>query len=196
MAEGTEDEGTKKFPIVKVALFGVLTLVLLAAAVGATLYFTGFFSAPALPSAEAQLQAAAAGSAEPKPGESKGPERKSEAKMVARTSPELTRFQNSYLELERELLANLTNSRKVMQVQVALMTRYDERVFKNVKKHEFALRSVALDVMRKTTEQDLALPDFRKSLAENIRQELNAVLEKFEDFGGIEEVYFTTFVIQ
>jgi flagellar FliL protein len=116
--------------------------------------------------------------------------------MVTKQSPELTRFQQTYLELERDLLANLTNSRKVMQVQVALMTRYDDRVFKNVKKHEFALRSAALDVMRKTTEQEIAQPDFRKNLAESIRQEMNAVLEKFEDFGGIEEVYFTNFVIQ
>jgi flagellar FliL protein len=81
-------------------------------------------------------------------------------------------------------------------VQVAIMTHYDERVFKNVKKHEFALRSAALDVMRQTTEAELAQADFRKNLAEKIRLEMNAVLEKFEDFGGIEAVYFTNFVVQ
>jgi flagellar FliL protein len=42
------------------------------------------------------------------------------------------------------------------------MTHYDERVFKNVKKHEFALRSSALDVMRMTTDSDLSQADFRK----------------------------------
>jgi flagellar FliL protein len=94
------------------------------------------------------------------------------------------------------MLANLTNSRKVIQVQLAIMTHYDERVFKNVKKHEFALRSAALDVMRQTTEAELGESDFRKKLAEKIRSEMNAVLEKFEDFGGIEEVYFTSFVVQ
>ena len=76
------------------------------------------------------------------------------------------------------------------------MTRYDDRVFKNVKKHEFALRSVALDVMRKTTDADLTQPEFRKNLADSIKQEMNAALQKFEDFGGIEELYFTTFVVQ
>jgi flagellar FliL protein len=50
--------------------------------------------------------------------------------------------------------------------------------------------------MRQTTEAELGQPDFRKNLAEKIRLELNAVLEKFEDFGGIEEVYFTSFVVQ
>jgi flagellar FliL protein len=76
------------------------------------------------------------------------------------------------------------------------MTHYDERVFKNAKKHEFALRSVALDVMRQMTEADLAKPEFRKDLAAKIREEMNGVLQKYEDFGGIEEVYFTSFVVQ
>jgi flagellar FliL protein len=69
-------------------------------------------------------------------------------------------------------------------------------VFKNVDKHEFAIRSVVLDLMRQLTEADLTKPDFRRDLAASIRTEVNAVLEKYEDFGGIEEVYFTTFVVQ
>jgi len=58
------------------------------------------------------------------------------------------------------------------------------------------LRSAALDVMRQVTEADLASKDFRKDLAEKIRTEINAVLEKYEDFGGIEAVFFTSFVVQ
>lgn len=119
-----------------------------------------------------------------------------EPALVKKQSPEFTRFEYTYHEIQRPLLANLTNSRKVMQVQIAIMTRYDDRVIVNVKKHEFALRSVALDVMRKITEDELSSPNFRKELAEKIRKEANATLEKFEDFGGIEEVYFTSFVVQ
>jgi flagellar FliL protein len=185
MAEAPEEEVKKKSPLLKIILVVVLIILLLAGAVVGTLLFTGFFDKKDPESAEAKLEATA-----------NDPAKGAEPKMVTKQSPELTRFQQTYLELERDLLANLTNSRKVMQVQVALMTRYDDRVFKNVKKHEFALRSAALDVMRKTTEQEIAQPDFRKNLAESIRQEMNAVLEKFEDFGGIEEVYFTNFVIQ
>jgi len=79
---------------------------------------------------------------------------------------------------------------------VALMTYYDDRVFKNVKKHEFALRAASLDVLRQVTEDMLTKPDFRKDVASKIRDEMNAVLMKYEDFGGIEEVYFTSFLIQ
>ncbi len=119
-----------------------------------------------------------------------------EPALVKKQSPELTRFEYTYHEIQRPLLANLNNSKKVMQVQIAIMTRYDDRVIANVKKHEFALRSVALDIMRKTTEDELAMPNFRKDLAAKIRAETNATLEKFEDFGGIEEIYFTSFVVQ
>lgn len=191
MADGdTEVEGKKKSPLLKIILLVVVLLVVLAGAVGATLYFTGFFDKKDEAAAEQALkdaEKAAAGAKDPA---------KEAPKPVAKPTPEIQRFQFSYLELERELLANLTNSRKVMQVQMAFMTRYDERVFKNVKKHEFALRSVALDVMRQTTDADLDKPDFRKNLAEKLRTELNAKLESLEDFGGIEEVYFTSFVIQ
>ena len=90
----------------------------------------------------------------------------------------------------------MTGSRKVMSVQIAVMTRYDERVIENVKKHEFALRSVVMDVMRQTSEADLTKPDFRKDLAIRIRDAINTLIEKYEDFGGIEDIYFTSFIVQ
>lgn len=190
--EEKQEERGRARPVVKILLLLLGMAVLLLVAVAATLFLTGYFDKKDEKSVEAQLEQAgrdagavmASGTAA------------SEPKRVTKTSPELTRFEYRYLEFERDLLANLTNSRKVMQVQIAVMTRYDDRVIKNLKKHEFALRSAALDVMRQTTEADLEKPDFRKLLAEKLRTELNAVLEKLEDFGGIEEVHFTSFVVQ
>jgi flagellar FliL protein len=100
------------------------------------------------------------------------------------------------MQIEREFLVNLSGSKKVMSVQLAVMTHYDERVFENVKKHEFALRSVIMDVMRQTPEADLTKPEFRKELAAKIRDSMNTLLEKYEDFGGIEDIYFTNFIVQ
>lgn len=196
--EDTEVEGKKKLPIVKIIVIVLLVLILLIGTVVGTLFFSGAFDAKDEKTAEEQLtsleeqtaadKAATDPNAPPAPG--------SEAARVRKDSPELTRFVQTYKELEREFLANLTNSRKVIQVQIAVMTTYDDRVFENVEKHDFALRSATLDVLRQVTDQELETPTFRKDLAEKIRIEMNAVLEKFEDFGGIEEVYFTTFVVQ
>jgi flagellar FliL protein len=50
--------------------------------------------------------------------------------------------------------------------------------------------------MRQTKAEDIDQPDFRKRLAEKIRDEMNATLQKFEDFGGVEEIHFTNFIVQ
>lgn len=196
--EDKQEEGKRKLPLVKILLLVVLVLLVLVGAIGATLFLTGYFDKKDEQSAEAKLeqagqQAKQGGAAGDGAGGAAGA---GQPQRVTKNSPEVTRFEYRYHEYDRELLANLTASRKVMQVQVAFMTRYDDRVINNLKKHEFALRSVALDVMRQTTEADLEKPDFRKLLSEKLRTDLNAVLEKFEDFGGIEEVYFTSFVVQ
>jgi flagellar FliL protein len=109
-----------------------------------------------------------------------------------------TRFEKSYMDLDdkKPLVANVANSRKVMQVSLSLMTQYDDRVFQSVEKHRAALRSTALNVLRLVTEADLVKPEFRTELAQRLRDRINAELERLENFGGIEEVFFTEFVYQ
>jgi len=125
-------------------------------------------------------------------------DKKGDAKPGKKTkdSPELTRFEYTYMQIEREFLVNVSGSKKVMSVQIAVMTHYDDRVFENVKKHDFAIRSAVMDVMRLTTDADLVKPEFRKELAAKIRDAINTLLEKYEDFGGIEEIHFTNFIVQ
>ena len=191
--EEVEVEGKKKSPLVKIIIFAVVGLVVVIGTVIGTMFLTGFFDRKDIHEMEQRLAELEAKANE---GKEDGKDGKEGPQKVAKESPELTRFENSYMELEKPLVSNLTGTRKVIQVNLSIMTHYDERVFKNVKKHEAALRSAALDVMRQSTDADLSGPDFRKNLAAKIRDELNAVLTKYEDFGGIEEVFFTSFVVQ
>ena len=115
---------------------------------------------------------------------------------LKKKSPDSLQFEYSYPQLDKDFLVNLMSSKKVMSVQIAIMTRYDDRVFENVKKHELILRGVMLDIMRMTTDTDLTKPDFRKELAAKLRDAMNTQLEKYENFGGIEELIFTGFVVQ
>ncbi|WP_416545021.1 flagellar basal body-associated protein FliL [Limnohabitans sp. DCL3] len=189
--EEIEVEGKKKSPLIKIIVIALVALLVLTGTVVGTLFVTGFFDKKDTLAAEQALKALEEGAADPKAGASDNTPQKK-----AKESPELERFEKSYMELEKPLISNLTGTRKVIQLTAAIMTHYDDRVFKNAKKHEYALRSVALDVMRQMTEADLAKPEFRKELAAQIREEMNALLQKYEDFGGIEEVYFTSFVVQ
>ncbi len=186
-AEEGEEQPKKKKPILKIILFVVGAIVLMVAVAFGTLFFSGYFEKKAELAAMDKLEELEAAASKAKV---EAPSK------IKKEAPEATRFEKNYLQLDKELMTNITGSKKVMVVQVALMTHYDTRVFDNVKKHEFALRSAMLDVMRQTTEADVAKPDFRKELAAKLKTEVNDLLEKFEDFGGIEDVFFTSFVMQ
>ncbi|MEI6718261.1 MAG: flagellar basal body-associated FliL family protein [Betaproteobacteria bacterium] len=186
--EVVEGEPKKKKPILLIALIAVSTILLLVVVVFTTLYFSGYFEHKSEAAAhekvdeldkEAEAAKATAG----------GPDK------VTKDSVN-TRFENTYLQIDKEFMTNLTASKKVMVVQIAVMTHYDNRVFDNVKKHEFAIRSGILDVMRQTTEAEASRPDFRSELAAKIKVVMNDILKKYEDFGGIEDVFFTSFVMQ
>ena len=186
-------EGGKKSPILAYILIGVGVIVALAITVLATMYFVGYFDPDSAERIEATVQQLEmdAEQARARAEElAKGPSKET------LDSPELTRFENTYMEIERPLVANIVNSRKVMQIKVAIMTHYDDRVVANMEKHDFAIRSEMLDVMRKIDETRISEPNFRSDLAEQLKIAVNSVLERYEDFGGVEEVMFTEFVVQ
>ena len=211
-----EVEVKPKKPIVKIILAVLALVLLVSGTMVGTLFITGFFNKP-VPSADAMIAEGGDGHGEKPAGDGHG-EKKAEGGHGApadahgggkedgknpngppklnKKSPDSPRFDYTYHQLDREFLVNLAGSRKVMSVQIAIMTRYDERVIENLKKHEFALRSAVMDVMRQTLETDLPKPDFRKDLGVKIRDAMNTLLEKYEDFGGVEEVMFTSFIVQ
>ena len=208
--ETTEEQPKKKSPILLIVLIVVGALITLVATVLITLFAVGFFSeGPENAAQEVIEQAEAEAAAVSEPGETveildeqglptgefekKAP---TPPEKVVKDASQQTRFEHRYYELAKPFVSNVANSRKVMSATVAIMTQYDEQVIVNVEKHEFALRSASLDVMRQHTEDDLKKPEFRVELAEKIRITMNALLERYEDFGGIDEVYFTEFVVQ
>ena len=186
-------EGGKKSSILSYILIGVGVIVALAITILATMYFVGYFDPDTAERIEETVQQLEIDAEEARARAeelAKGPSKET------LDSPELTRFENTYMEIERPLVANIVNSRKVMQVKVAIMTHYDDRVVANMEKHEFAIRSEMLDVMRKIDETRISEPNFRSDLAEQLKLAVNSVLERYEDFGGVEEVMFTEFVVQ
>lgn len=186
--EVVEGEPKKKKPILLIALIAVSTILLLVVVVFTTLYFSGYFEHKSEAAAHEKVDELdkEAEAAKATPG---GPDK-------VKKESENTRFENTYLQIDKEFMTNLTGSKKVMVVQIAVMTHYDNRVFDNVKKHEFAIRSAILDQMRQTTEAEASRPDFRTELAAKIKVVMNDMLMKYEDFGGIEDVFFTSFVMQ
>ncbi len=223
-APGEEAPAKSKKPIILILVGVIALVVIVAGTMVGTLFITGFFNKPP-PSADQLLaedghgadaqgakpaDAPAAKPADGKDAKAAKPADGKDAKgakpadgkdvsgppKLNKKSPDSPRFEYTYHQLKKDFLSNLMSSKKVMSIQISIMTRYDDRVFENVDKHEAALRSVVLDVLRQTTDADLLKPEFRKELAVKIRDSMNSFLEKLEDFGGIEEVFFTSFVVQ
>ena len=194
--EQAEIEEKGKSSVVKIVMIVLGILLLIVLSVVGTLFATGFFDKTEKESVEeqiAELEAEAEAEAEGLEGEG---EAGGEPAPVPLETPELQKFKKSYKEIKKSFVSNIKNSRKVMQVQVGIMTHYDEKVITNVETHEMALRHRILAAMSQVTEEDAADPDFRRNLAEIIKIEMNSLLEEYEDFGGIEEVFFTDFVMQ
>ena len=223
-APGEEAPAKSKKPIILILVGVIALVVIVAGTMVGTLFITGFFNKPP-PSADQLLaedghgadahgakpadahgakpadahgaKPADAHGAKPADGkDAKGGKEVSGPPKLNKKSPDSPRFEYTYHPLKKDFLSNLMSSKKVMSIQISIMTRYDDRVFENVDKHEAALRSAVLDVLRQTTDADLVKPEFRKDLAIKIRDAMNSLLEKLEDFGGIEEVFFTSFVVQ
>lgn len=190
-----ESEPKKKKPILLIIGGVVGLIVLLAGTVVATLFLSGFFTKKEI-DPDQQIDQAAHGDGHGKGGDAHGKGKDGKPEKVKKDSPELTRYEHTYLQLDKDFVANLTGSRKVMSVQIAISTRYDQRVIDNVKKHDMALRATILDVLRQTVDADIGKPEFRKELGAKVRDAMNSQLEKYEDFGGIEEVHFTSFLVQ
>ncbi len=187
--EVVEGEPKKKKPILLILVIVLSVIILIMSVMFGTLYFSGYFEHKSEAAAHEKVDELAKEAEEAQKAMPDGP---SKVKKEA----EATRFENTYLEIDKEFMTNITNSKKIMVVKIAVMTHYDSRVFDNVKKHDFAIRSAVLVVMSQSTEVDVAKPDLRSELAAKIKVVMNDMLMKYEDFGGIEDVFFTSFVMQ
>lgn len=162
------------------------TIVLAGAGFGAGFYYA---DAPLSPSQEV-LRLIEKNAADAAAEEETGPMR------VPREMPQTEQFETSYYEFPDALTTNLKGSRRFLQVGVGLSTQYDATVIANVERHAMALRSDMLGVMSGFTEEEVEAEGGRDKLSTRLKDAINARLLELEGFGGIEDVFFRTFVLQ
>ena len=110
--------------------------------------------------------------------------------------PEEEKFVTTYYEFPEAMTTNLAGSTRFLQVGLGISTQYDDQVIANVETHKLALRSDILAVMSNYSEADVAGKEGRDALADALRDALNERLTELEDFGGVEGVFFKSFVLQ
>jgi flagellar protein FliL len=107
-----------------------------------------------------------------------------------------TRYTASYHTLENPFTSNLNNSDAFVQLSLGVSTYYDVRVIDAVKAHEPAIRSAVLMQLAAADDLMLASPQGRQQLQRDLTRVVNQVLRERTGFGGIDNVYFTSFVVQ
>ena len=106
------------------------------------------------------------------------------------------KFQATYYPLVEKFTANLGEDGSFAQIGLGVSTYYDERVLQNVKLHEMAVRSAVLLTLSGQDSAALSTHEGKEALKASLRKSINEVLKSKEGFGGIDDVYFTSFVIQ
>ena len=66
----------------------------------------------------------------------------------------------------------------------------------DVDSYRVSLRSEILSTISDFTETDISGSDGKKKLSERLMVVLNKKLETLDEFPGIEDVYFTAFILQ
>ena len=105
-------------------------------------------------------------------------------------------YKTSYYNFAEDFTSNLKNSSSLVQLSLACSTRRDGRVLMWLKKHELAIRSEILVVLADTPEEDAFTPDGKERLQKRLTAAINKVLTETEGFGGVDQVYFKSFLVQ
>ena len=199
MAEEVEEE-PKKSNLLKIIIFVVGGLLLIAAGLGIGYFLFGGEPEPD-PSAEVnqiiegkEAEKKKTEEVENKEGEEEGDD--GIIKKNVKAIPEVDSYETTYFEFPGDFTTNLKGSRKFLQVSVGVSTQYDEKVMEVVDSHQLALRSEILSTISDFTEEDISGSEGKKKLSERLMVVLNKKLESFDEFPGIEDVYFTAFILQ
>lgn len=209
---GEEGAPSKKSKLIFFVMIAAGALALIGASVGATLYFTGFFNPPTAEAKAGEKEGEHGDAAESERGgggehgeaaaggehgEAGGGEEKPSAEV-----PESEKFTATYKPVagadgkERDFTLNVPNSKKFVQFKVAYKTFYGNKIVERVTKHQIAIEAAIIATASQFGEEEMTSVEGRAKVAEALRDAMNDVLIRNEDFGGIDEVMFTHFVFQ
>ena len=107
-----------------------------------------------------------------------------------------SKYRTAYFSFSDDFTSNLDASAGLIQVSLAASTHRDGRVLMWLKKHELAVRSAVLIVLADTPEEEVLTQDGKERLQRRLTKAINDVLIKSEGFGGVDDVYFRSLLVQ
>ncbi len=104
-------------------------------------------------------------------------------------------YKSTYYPLEQPFTSNLADTDGFLQVGLGVSTFYDTKVMDNIKDSEMPVRSAVLEVLAQQSAEALNTPEGKAALRKKLKEAINHVLHERSGFGGVDDVYFTSFII-
>jgi flagellar FliL protein len=105
-------------------------------------------------------------------------------------------FKTTYIPLEGNFTSNLRGGDNFVQVGLGLSTFYDDKVKEAVERNMMAIRSAIILALSEADPVEITTLTGKEALKNALKDAINRVLTNREGFGGIDDVYFTSFVTQ
>ena len=105
-------------------------------------------------------------------------------------------YKSTYVPMEQAFTSNLHDTDGYLQLGLGVSTLYDQKVTDHLKDSDMPIRAAVLEVLAQQSAEALNTPQGKAALRQQLKVAINHVLEQREGFGGIDDVYFTSFIIQ
>lgn len=185
MSDETPAPKKKGGKIKKLILFVLLPLLLIGGGIGAGVYAAGYLGHKAGAKVDPDR---------PKLILKEGRSGPTDLPAGARPNPEL--YKSTYVPMEQPFTSNLRDTDGYLQLGLGVSTFYDQKVTDHLKDSDMPVRSVVLEVLATQSADALNTPQGKIVLRQQLKTAINKVLLQREGFGGVDDVYFTSFIIQ
>ncbi|WP_419827956.1 flagellar basal body-associated FliL family protein [Sphingomonas sp.] len=117
-------------------------------------------------------------------------------KEVGSFEPDPKRYKPSYYDMTQAFTSNLRDTDGIAQMGLSVSTFYDAKVLDGFKDNETPIRSAVLETIANQDAFVLQTPEGKEQLRARLKNAMNQVLLQKTGYGGIDNVYFTSFIIQ
>jgi flagellar FliL protein len=117
-------------------------------------------------------------------------------KEIGSFRPDPRRYKPSYYDMAQNFTSNLRDTDGIAQIALGVSTFYDSKVLDNFKDNEMPIRSAVLETLANQDALVLETPEGKVQLQARLKDAINKVLVEKTGYGGIDNVYFTNFIVQ
>lgn len=109
---------------------------------------------------------------------------------------DMSAYKATYYPMEQNFTANLRDSDGFAQIGIGISTYYDTKMIDAIKENEMPIRSAVLLTLADQDAMVISTPEGKRRLQKELTLAINEVLKEKTGYAGVDDVYFTSFIIQ